>query len=70
MAATREQQLEQRIGELEHIVAQLIRGTYTVAQQFGRSGNGWETWLRAGASHQAVTDLHAFLRAHPAPSGD
>lgn len=68
MAATaKETALEERVAELETVLAQLIRATYSaVVTHFG-SGGGWEAWQRAGAPHDAMVDLHGYLQRHPAP---
>ena len=66
----RETQLEQRVAELENVLAQLIRSTYSaVITHFG-TGNGWEGWRRAGASHDAILSLHGFLQRHPLDEQD
>lgn len=76
MATARETQLAERVTELEqanaaleNTVAQLIRATYAMAGMIG-SGGGWTAWLRIGAPHQALDDLHAHLQRHPAPGQD
>jgi hypothetical protein len=67
---TRETQLEQRVAELENVLAALIRATYAATVTHFGTGNGWEGWQRAGASHDAILALHGYLRAHPAPEQD
>jgi len=66
----KETALEERVAELENVLAQLIRATYAaVITQHGPS-QGWTAWQRAGAPHQAMLDLHAYLQRHPAPEQD
>jgi hypothetical protein len=65
-ATTKETALEERVAELEHVLAQLIRATFAaVVTQHGT--RGWEAWQRAGAPHDAMVDLHGYLQRHPAP---
>ena len=84
MAAAREQQLVQRIADLESTlaalestVAQLIRSSLPAVEHLGgnagfatRASNGWMTWQRLGADHQALNQMAAHLQRHPAPKQD
>jgi hypothetical protein len=77
VAPTREQQLEQRVGQLEDVVAQLIRSTSAAVAQFasgnfGQCGGGTalDVWRRTGAAHEDIIGLHAHLQRQPAPGQD
>jgi hypothetical protein len=76
--ASEQQQLETRVAELEHVVAQLIRSTAAAIAQIGSGnlgfhggpGGQWGIWQRAGAGHKAIVALHGHAQRHPAPDQD
>jgi hypothetical protein len=76
VASTRETQLEQRVAQLEDVVAQLIRSTSAAVSclggnaGFGVGAGGWGTWQRTGAAHEDLTGLNDHLQRHPAPGQD
>lgn len=76
MATARETQLEERVAQLEDVVAELIRASSAAFSclggnaGFGVGAGGWGTWQRLGAGHEDLTGLHAHLQRHPAPGQD
>ena len=75
MATARETQLEERVAQLEDVVAQLIRATSAAVSclggnaGFGIGAGGWPTWQRLGAAHEDLAGLHGHLQ-RPAPGKD